>query len=181
MSTAKSTNPFQVSNWNYLEQLGESSFSSLPNYYESDVVEPTAPTFRSVSPKVYNQQRNDYFEEIKEELQFGDDCDSLYEATLMNSNFLDKDLEETSTSIATNYNNSSLARLRQLLNHISPNYCNNSSSSLTSELIVNLAPSIRSQFSSSTKSLPQPVVPMVAFSIPNPCKSKGKGKFKPTL
>lgn len=181
-AAAKSTNPFQTHGWNYMESLGESSFSSLPHYYENDIVnEPSTPTFRSVSPKFYDKQRNEYFEEMREELEFGDDCDSLYEATLMNSNFLKSEDMDSPQN-----NGSSLARLRQILEHLNPSYYSKQPSSpLASTLSTTPMTSIRSQFSSSPSKPSQklsPDVPMMkAFSIPAPHESKGKGKFKPTL
>ncbi|CAO3644003.1 unnamed protein product [Mucor hiemalis] len=182
-ATIKTSNPFQTQGWNYMESLGESSFSSLPHYYEDDMAsEPPTPTFRSVSPKFYNRQRNEYFEEMREELEFGDDCDSLYEATLMKSNFLNNDLDSPQSS------SSSLARLRQILEHLNPSYYNKMPSSpLASTLSSTPMTSVRSQFSASPLKPSQiqkrsPDVPiMKGFLIPDPRESKGKGKFNPTL
>lgn len=162
MSTAKSTNPFQ--GWNYFDQLGESSF--MPNYYQQEMEEPT--TFRSLSPKMYHREKTDYFE-------LEDDSDALYEATLTNANFL-------AEKAAPVTNSSSVDRLRQLLNHLNPNY-----SPLTQVLSLSEShSSVRSQFSSSSQP-PSAVaaVPtsMVAFSMSDPRDLKGKGKaiFKPTM
>ncbi|KAG2237478.1 hypothetical protein BDF21DRAFT_465435 [Thamnidium elegans] len=149
MST-KSSNPFQSNDWNYFDKLGESSY--MPHFYESDMTEPTTPSFRSLSPKIYNQQ-HDYFTERTDEL---DDSDDLYEATLMNSNFL----QSPKPAIATPVN-----RLLQILNHINPTY----PPSPLSDALVSSTPSVRSQFSSSSQ--PQPVIAMVA--MPDP-RNKGK-------
>lgn len=164
MSSAKSSNPFH--GWNYFDQLGESSF--MPNYYQQEMEEPM--TFRSLSPKLYNQT-TDYFETDDE---LFDDSDALYEATLLNSNFL----ELKPPSVTTSNNTSSVDRLCQLLNHLNPNY-----SPLAQ--ILSETPSVRSQFSSSSQPLtqpmtssPAPTVPMVTFSMSDPRDFKGKGKGK---
>lgn len=162
MST-KSSNPFN--GWNYFDQLGESSF--IPNYYQQEMNEPM--TFRSLSPKMYSQ-KTDYFETNQE---LADDCDALYEATLLNSNFLDKINPPLSTPST---NSTSVNRLCQLLSHLNPNY-----SPLAQ--VLSETPSVRSQFSNSSQQPSQPIVPLVAFSMPDPLdpKGKGKGKFKPTM
>jgi hypothetical protein len=74
----------------------------LPNYYEQDIQAPTS--FRSKSPK-----QNSYNQE------FDDDCEALYEATLMNSDFFSS-IQETRSFVDL-----PLDRLRQILAHINPN------------------------------------------------------------
>lgn len=154
--------------WNYLDQLGESSF--MPNYYQQEMNEPM--TFRSLSPKMYNQ-KTDYFESDPE---LADDNDALYEAMLLNSNFLETLGPSTATAAAVNTDTttSSINRLCQLLNHLNPNY-----SPLAQ--VLEETPSIRSQFSNPSQQPSQPIASMVGFSIPDPRDPKGKGKFKPTI
>jgi hypothetical protein len=185
-ATAKSSNAFQSNAWNRFDQLaGESSSSCyLPNFYENDITSTAAsPTFRSVSPKIYPHQRKpDYFSEINEELEFGDDCDALYESTLMNSHFLDQLTEEKQRPTST----APMDRLYQLLGHINPghHYAKPVVSPLSNMLASNT--SVRSQFSSSSAQQQQQSqtnnTTMVAISMPDPRDPKGKGKFNmPTL
>lgn len=176
--TTKTTNPFQSKGWNYLDKLGESSY--MPHYYEDDMNhnEPmtTTASFRSLSPKIYHkQQKIDYFTDVKQdnerdELQ--DDCDGLYEAMLMNSNFLNNSTSSTTVEPKP------INRLTQILNHLNPYHA-----SPLSQVLSSTPSSIRSQFSSSQQqSKPvATVIPMVAFSMPDPRDSKGKAKFKPNI
>ncbi|GAA5800150.1 hypothetical protein HPULCUR_005575 [Helicostylum pulchrum] len=135
MSTKPST-PFQSNGWNYLDKLGESSY--MPHFYETDMT----PSFRS--PKIYTQQPPDYFTEL-------DNIDDLYEATLMNSNFLQSLDTKKPATVMTN---TPVNRLLQILKHVNPN-----------------TPSPLSE-ASSTRSQQAP--------MPDP-RNKTKGKFKPNM
>ncbi|KAI9357398.1 hypothetical protein BD770DRAFT_388642 [Pilaira anomala] len=197
--TTKSSNPFQSKGWNYLDKLGESSY--MPHYYEDDMnhnepmTPPPPPTsFRSLSPsnKIYHHhhhhQKIDYFTDFKQdndrdELQ--DDCDGLYEAMLMNSNFLSTTTTTSTEKIVEQPNTKPINRLTQILNHLNPTYYRNHVSPL-SQVLSSTPSSIRSQFSSSsstttTSAAATTVIPMVAFSMPDPRDTKGKGKFKPNI
>ncbi|KAK4513292.1 uncharacterized protein ATC70_011860 [Mucor velutinosus] len=183
-TASKSVNPFaQQRQWNY--QLED---SCLPKFYEQDVHQSQRTTFRSVSPKMYNQQKMDYFSDINDELEMADNEDSLYEATLMNANFLS--LSSSSPCIPVQDQekpSGSLSRLRQILGHINPNYVPESLALPD----ITPAPSVRSQFSAaSSSSLFQQqhvqqqtthTSAMRAFSISDPRDPKGKGKSRSTL
>ncbi|CAO0796633.1 unnamed protein product [Mucor circinelloides] len=186
-TTSKSANPFaQQQQWNY-----QFEDSYLPKFYEQDVYQSQRTTFRSVSPKIYNQQKIDYFSDINDELEMADNEDSLYEATLMNADFLSSPSPSSSSSSSFTAQeekpSGSLSRLRQILGHINPNYA---AESLALPDAVP-APSVRSQFSAASSSsmfqqqqLQQQTTntaPMRAFSISDPRDPKGKGKFTSTL
>ncbi|KAL9539387.1 hypothetical protein MBANPS3_010294, partial [Mucor bainieri] len=185
-TTSKSANPFsQQHQWNY-----QFEDSYLPKFYEQDVYQSQRTTFRSVSPKMYkNQQKMDYFSDINDELEMVDNEDSLYEATLMNADFLSSSpctfvQEEEKPS-------GSLSRLRQILGHIHPHYAPESLA--LPDTIP--APSVRSQFSAASSSslfqqqqqqqqVQQQITPtsrMRAFSMSDSRDPKGKGKFRSTL
>ncbi|GAN09998.1 hypothetical protein MAM1_0311c09532 [Mucor ambiguus] len=182
-TASKSANPFaQQHQWNYQFEDGY-----LPKFYEQDVYHSQRTTFRSVSPKIYNQQKMDYFSDINDELEMADNEDSLYEATLMNADFLSSSpctfQEEEKPS-------GSLSRLRQILGHINPNRA----PELLALPDTIPAPSVRSQFSAASSSslfqqqqqqqVQQQIThtsTMRAFSISDPRDPKGKGKFRPTL
>lgn len=197
---SKSSNPFQSNRWNHYDQFASSSSSSssssITNYYETDILHNEAPpTFRSISPKIYHQQqqKKDYFSEMSEELEFGDDGDSLYEATLLNSHFLESLQEQEKKEKPTN-NTKPIDRLYQLLGHISPNYQTAAvvkPSALSNILALSSPPSVRSQFSaavSASSNSPQQAQTTVpnntmvpVFMSDFPRDLKGKGKLKPTL
>ncbi|KAI8642153.1 hypothetical protein BD408DRAFT_416898 [Parasitella parasitica] len=177
--SSKSANPFIWQNqWNY--QIED---SYLPKFYEQDVYQSQFTTFRSVSPKIYSKQKADYFNAIDDELEMTDTEDSLYEATLMNANFLSSCPSPSSSAPLQEVKSSgSLSRLRQILGHIHPNYVSESLSLL--EVIP--MPSTRSQFSAATSSSllqqqqKQQIITRV-ISIADPCDPKGKGKTKSGL
>lgn len=178
-TSSKSANPFALQNqWNY-----HFEDSYLPKFYEQDAYQSQRTTFRSVSPKIYNQQKIDYFSEINDELDMADNEDSLYEATLMNAGFLSSPSSSSpSFAVQEEKPTGSLSRLRQILGHINPNYV---SGSLAFPDAIP-APSVRSQFSAASSSSmfqqqQTTTTTMRAFSITDPRDPKGKGKFKPTL
>jgi hypothetical protein len=73
----------------------------LPTYYEQDV---QTPSFRSTPSSSKLSQ------------EFDEDCEALYEAALMNSEFF-----EHKGSFAV-VDSSAVERLRQILTHLNPNY-----------------------------------------------------------
>ncbi|CAO3616902.1 unnamed protein product [Mucor fragilis] len=179
-TASKSVNPFaQQHQWNY-----QFEDSYLPKFYEQDVYQSQRLTFRSVSPKIYNQQKMDYFSDINDELEMVDNEDSLYEATLMNADFLSS---PSSSVVEEEKPSGSLSRLCQILSHINPNYASESLALPD----TTPAPSVRSQFSAASSSslfqqqqiqqqTTQPSA-MRAFSISDPRDRKGKGKFRSTM
>jgi hypothetical protein len=186
-TSSKFVNPFTLQNqWNY-----HFEDSCLPKFYEQDAYQSQRTTFRSVSPKIYNQQKIDYFSDINDELDMVDNEDALYEATLMNANFLSSPSSSSSSSspsfaVQEEKSTGSLSRLRQILGHINPNYV--SGSLVLPDAIP--TPSVRSQFSAASSSSmfqqqqqqqQTTTATMRAFSITDPRDPKGKGKFKPTL
>lgn len=176
-ASKSAANPFaQQHQWNY-----QFEDSYLPKFYEQDVVyQSQRTTFRSVSPKIYNQQKMDYFSDINDELEeMADNDDSLYEATLMNANFLSSS-PCTFAQDEQEKPSGSLSRLRQILGHINPSYAPESLALPD----ATPAPSVRSQFSAASSSSlfqQQPTSAMRAFSISDPRDPKGKKKFRSTM
>lgn len=160
-TSSKSLNPFarQGTNLDFFQD------SFLPKYYEQDLHHRSeqTPTFKSVSPKIYHEKQ-DYFTNELDELN--DDSDALYEQTLLNSNFFAENKKEE-------VDNHALQRLRQILDHMNPNYYQQP------PFNSNIPASVRSQFSSSSSTTASSNinVMMRSISIPDHRDSKGKGKM----
>ncbi|KAI7901067.1 uncharacterized protein BX663DRAFT_516208 [Cokeromyces recurvatus] len=176
-STKSAINPFNQ-HWAFFKD------NYLPSYYEQDIVyQQEQITFRSLSPKIDQEEKKDgYFDDDN------DDSDALYEATLLNSNFLSSIEEQKPIGVV---NSSSLDRLRQILDHIKPTpSCYSSAHTNMTLPDINDLPSIRSQFSSSSSSSHHlsayqhsttTTTTTTMRDFPFSSDPKGKGKFKPTL